>query len=197
MKRIAFVVLVVLVAFFQLRQPKCTAKRVVNSSGPRGARPSKIMIVAHPDDELLWGYRHLAQDPKSWKVICVCCASDPTRVKEFKAVMRAIGVDNYEMWDNENTIIGWRLHPLIVSRIESELAKEYDVVITHNWYGEYGNLQHMAVHRAVVAVATGNNVQVFSTLTQPKSTRKNEIVAASYPSQRWIIRALSPFHTKY
>lgn len=193
MKWIAFVAFVALIAF--IRPPRCTTKRVVVNS--RDPRPTKIMIVAHPDDELLWGYRHLAQDPKSWKVICVCCASDPTRVKEFQAVMRVIGVDNYEMWDNENTIIGWRLHPLTVSRIELELVKGYDVVITHNWYGEYGNLQHMAVHRAVVAVATANNVQVFSSWTQLKSSRKNEIVASSYPSQRWIIRALSPFHTKY
>ena len=194
MKLALALALTIVVAFSLLRPPKCTTKRVVVNM--RQAQARKLMIVAHPDDELLWGYKHLAHDPKSWKVICVCCASDPIRVKEFKTVMTALGVDNYEMWDNENTIIGWRLHPLIVRRIQSELQLAYDKVVTHNWYGEYGNLQHMAVHRAVVATATAN-VQVFSPLMQSNPSRKNEIVSVSYPSQRWIVKALTPFHTKY
>jgi LmbE family N-acetylglucosaminyl deacetylase len=155
----------------------------------------KLMVVAHPDDELLWGYRYLISDPKSWKVICVCCASDTARVKEFETVLATIGVDNYEMWDNENTIIGWRLHPTIVNRLQSEVVK-YDIVITHNWYGEYGNLQHMAVHRAVSAVRS--DVNVFSQQrSNPKGLSKDELVSVSYPSQRWIIRVLQPFHSKY
>lgn len=193
----SFLVALLLAAFYLilLREPKCTPKRVVVNN--RQIKPTKLMIVAHPDDELLWGHRYLLDDPKSWKVICVCCASDPVRVQEFQSVMAAIGVDNYEMWDNENTIIAWRLHPLIINRIKSEVTRVqgYDSVVTHNWYGEYGNLQHMAVHRAVTAA--NPNVLVFSPLPRTEMSSKNKLVSISYPSQRWIVKALTPFHSKY
>ncbi len=41
-----------------------------------------LMIVAHPDDELLWGGAHLLRD--NYLVVCITCGPNITRVNEFK-----------------------------------------------------------------------------------------------------------------
>ena len=50
------------------------------------------MFVAHPDDDLLWGGRHLIED--NYLVVCMTRGNDPVRSAEFKAVMEATG-DKY------------------------------------------------------------------------------------------------------
>ena len=47
----------------------------------------KVMIVAHPDDEMLWGGAHLIED--DYLVVCITCGTSAKRLKEFKEVMKA------------------------------------------------------------------------------------------------------------
>ena len=42
------------------------------------------MIVAHPDDEMLWGGAHLLNG--NYLVVCITCGRSKTRDKEFKEV---------------------------------------------------------------------------------------------------------------
>ena len=49
----------------------------------------KVMFVAHPDDDLLWGGRHLIED--DYLVVCMTRGNDPVRSAEFKSVMEATG----------------------------------------------------------------------------------------------------------
>ena len=44
-----------------------------------------IMIVAHPDDETIWGGGHLLKD--KYLVICLTNGNNKTRKKEFNEVM--------------------------------------------------------------------------------------------------------------
>ena len=46
---------------------------------------NKLLIVAHPDDETLWGYYQL-KDSKGWKILCVTNANNITRVGELKKI---------------------------------------------------------------------------------------------------------------
>ena len=41
----------------------------------------KLMIVAHPDDETLWGGAHLLED--NYLVVCITCGPIKDRVNEF------------------------------------------------------------------------------------------------------------------
>jgi hypothetical protein len=52
-------------------------------------RSDKLMIVAHPDDEMIWGGSHLIDD--DYQVVCITCGKSPIRNKEFK---EAIGETN-------------------------------------------------------------------------------------------------------
>ena len=41
----------------------------------------KVMFVAHPDDDLLWGGRHLIED--DYLVVCMTRGNDPVRSAEL------------------------------------------------------------------------------------------------------------------
>ena len=47
------------------------------------------MIVAHPDDETLWGGAHIADG--GYLVVCITNGNNPTRSAEFQSVMQASG----------------------------------------------------------------------------------------------------------
>lgn len=50
---------------------------------------NKLMIVAHPDDEVLWGGGHLMEG--GYMVVCVTNGKNEVRSKEFYRVMKESG----------------------------------------------------------------------------------------------------------
>ena len=50
---------------------------------------NNLMIVAHPDDEFIWGGAHLLTD--RWLVVVLTNAGNETRKPEFEAMMKATG----------------------------------------------------------------------------------------------------------
>ena len=48
-----------------------------------------LMIVAHPDDETLWGGAHLLQG--GYLVVCITNGDDPVRAGEFRTAVRGTG----------------------------------------------------------------------------------------------------------
>ena len=48
------------------------------------------MIVAHPDDETLWGGAHLKSG--NWFVVCLTNHFTDVRKNEFKSVMEKAGI---------------------------------------------------------------------------------------------------------
>ena len=111
-----------------------------------------VMIVAHPDDEVIWGGGLiLAQADLKWTVFSLCRASDNDRFPKFERAAKVLGVqgrifdldDEDKLSDEESTKEAKRI-------IESELAdKKIDVLITHGKNGEYGHRVHKNVHKAV------------------------------------------------
>ena len=53
------------------------------------SKADKLMIVAHPDDEVLWGGGHLYD--KGYLVVCVTNGRNKVRSQEFKDVVKASG----------------------------------------------------------------------------------------------------------
>ena len=50
-------------------------------------RAEKLMIVAHPDDETIWGGGHLLQDTGRYLVVCITAGTDSVRDEELKNAM--------------------------------------------------------------------------------------------------------------
>ncbi len=113
---------------------------------------NKVMIVAHPDDELLWGGQHLVED--DYFVLCITRGDDWVRRAEFEAVMVATGdkgmILSYpdKIGNTRSDWVSWR------DDIEADIAtvlryKEWELVVSHNEEGEYGHRHHVMTHESV------------------------------------------------
>lgn len=127
---------------------------------------NKVMIVAHPDDELLWGGKHLLED--DYLVVCLTRGYDEVRRGEFERVLAEtkdkglilsypdkVGKkrSNWKFWRRD---------------MEEDLAeilkyKDWELVATHNEEGEYGHKQHIMTHESVKKVyqETGCKAKLF------------------------------------
>ena len=112
----------------------------------------KVMIVAHPDDELLWGGQHLLQD--NYLVVCITRGYDEVRRAEFEAVLKETGdkglILSYpdKIGNKRSSWSLWR------EAIETDIAevlsyKEWEQVVSHNEAGEYGHRHHIMTHEIV------------------------------------------------
>lgn len=115
----------------------------------------KLLIVAHPDDEVLWGGINLLLEP-GWFVVCSTNASNPVRSKEFYKTMSWCNVTRYIMYDvsDEYTELASEADTLydgsLFEKGLKELSKHsWKLVLTHNDTGEYGHQHHLKVHRMV------------------------------------------------
>jgi LmbE family N-acetylglucosaminyl deacetylase len=103
------------------------------------------MIVAHPDDELIFGGEELIKHGSDYKVICLTNKSNKIRSKEFKQVMEKLNVGSWKMFDYEDT-----LYPTKQFDLKNIINyKNWDKIVTHNPIGEYGHPQHKLIFDAV------------------------------------------------
>ena len=87
---------------------------------------NKLMVVAHPDDDTIFGGAHLIND--DYLVVCVTCGSNKTRVKEFEKVMSETN-DKYIMLNHSDVVNGY------ISKWENEydlIEKELKEIIQSN-----------------------------------------------------------------
>ncbi len=125
---------------------------------------NKLMIVAHPDDETLWGGSHLAQG--GYLVVCITNGRNHVRSAEFQHVMDASGNTGLIL-SYPDKVAGkrddWK-------HIEKQLSADLQLVltfqpwteiVTHNADGEYGHMHHRMTHRLVTEQYDNNG------LTQP------------------------------
>lgn len=116
---------------------------------------NNLMIVAHPDDEILWGGAHLIED--NYLVVCITCGTNKVRVNEFVQVMNSTK-DKFIMlgypdktngerdnWDNHRDSITSQLDKIIS-------LKDWDNIVTHNPDGEYGHIHHKMTSELVTNV---------------------------------------------
>ena len=113
--------------------------------------PDKLMIVAHPDDEVLWGGANLLAET-GWMVICSTHKYDD-RAVEFYRTMALAGVYKSEMFDVTDEYIEdfnkvydfYKSEGNFISRLKQLSQKKWKLVLTHNEEGEYGHYAHMVV----------------------------------------------------
>jgi len=119
-------------------------------------QPDKLMIVAHPDDEVLWGGLNLLSQP-GWFVVCSTHANHPVRSQEFYKTMKMIGNDiRFKMFDvpdifTYSDVMANQLYDgTPFDDYLKELATQtWTIVVSHNEVGEYGHAHHRKVHRMV------------------------------------------------
>lgn len=114
------------------------------------------MIVAHPDDESLWGGDMLSRE-KGWLVVCLTNGDVPSRARLFEKAMRVFGARSMilafpdrgmeSFTDKEEDEMARRIAPLIN---QPGICK----IVTHGPEGEYGHPAHKAVSAIVKRTIT-------------------------------------------
>jgi LmbE family N-acetylglucosaminyl deacetylase len=116
---------------------------------------NKLMIVAHPDDEILWGGKALIED--DYLVVCITCGTVKSRVYEFVTVMHETN-DKYIMLGYPDKTNGERDNwESVYDDIEKDLIaitklKDWELIVVHNPDGEYGHQHHKMASQFVTSL---------------------------------------------
>jgi LmbE family N-acetylglucosaminyl deacetylase len=136
----------------------CTGVRTAPLAGGAGPRPAAplaraAIVVAHPDDEILWFSSLVAQVGRI--VICYGAISPNSRnAVNRRRALAAYPLDTVIFLDlpippagaapareaQDRAVLTERLAPALVGT---------DIVFTHNPWGEYGQADHQRVHAAI------------------------------------------------
>lgn len=116
------------------------------------AECTKLMVVAHPDDETLWGGAHLTEG--GWFVVCLTNGYNQIRKNEFYSVMKKLDCTGLILsypdlvngkksnWTTERYSIAKDIDTLLK-------YKHWGMVVTHNPEGEYGHIHHRMTNKLV------------------------------------------------
>jgi len=146
-----------------------------------------LMIVAHPDDELIYGLSDILLNETF--VVCVTHGDNPVRSKEFEHAKQEFKFDGI--------ILNHRDTPLsnTFKELPPEVSLEkFGVIVSHNQYGEYGNVFHKRVHRTVIKIANKFSKPFFTFdqryLRSSYTSERNDCICEIYKSQQ--IKLLLP-----
>lgn len=167
----------------------------------------KLMVVAHPDDETIWGGAHLLK--KHYLVVCLTNGYNKRRVKEYNKVIKMSGNKGLIL-KYPDKVNGKRSNwEDCKDKVENDLRyllklKNFKTVITHNPTGEYGHIHHQFTNQIVTKVMKNklddlvyfgvyykksnlpNNLKAIS---QTELTEKNKLIKV-YKSQKKVMEHL-------
>lgn len=118
-------------------------------------KSKNLIIVAHPDDETIWGGDHLLEE--DYLVVCVTCGTNKNRDKEIRNVLDVSDDELIKLGypDNPGGVVSdWEEYKEdIIKDLTSIITmKEYDKIVTHNPQGEYGHIHHVMINHMVTEI---------------------------------------------
>lgn len=112
-------------------------------------RENVLMLVAHPDDEVLFGSRDLILSNTT--VVCMTNLNDKKRRGEFEDAMRIVNVKNIMLDFPDLQFSPWKYNEsfIILEELVRKLviASAFDVIVSHGTSGEYGHCHHMQLSK--------------------------------------------------
>ena len=120
-----------------------------------GTKINALCMVAHPDDCVIFAYSYIHNHPEmNWTIGYLTYTEQDPRGAELAAFWRRRGIDTVflgfeDHWhDNEQKqFTKWTEER--AERACWELAKNFDLVLTHDEFGDYGHIHHVLVHNSV------------------------------------------------
>jgi LmbE family N-acetylglucosaminyl deacetylase len=133
-----------------------------------------MMIVAHPDDELLWGWPELKKSPKNWIVVVAtssfgypgAISEKEERIAKIKKVSQIIGFESINLNFPDNPYnLSWsgEIKFDFIKKIKETIEKyNPKKIITHGKLGEYGHYHHRLLYKICVDLVPMENLSFFS-----------------------------------
>ncbi len=122
---------------------------------PNWPYESALIVVAHPDDEILWAGGTMLLHPETrWTVAALCRRADPDRAPRFRAVLEYLGASGVlgDLDDGpEQTPLS---RAVVMDAARALVGDSYaDLILTHGIAGEYTrHRRHEEVGAAVLAL---------------------------------------------
>jgi LmbE family N-acetylglucosaminyl deacetylase len=123
---------------------------------------SAAVIVAHPDDEILWAGGTILSHPSwQWYILSLCRASDPDRAPRFSNTLKIVDAEG-KMEDLDD---GPEQIPLEKEKIETAILRSlpssrFDLILTHSPAGEYTrHRRHEETGEAVISLWHTGKIQ--------------------------------------
>jgi len=114
-----------------------------------------LVIIAHPDDEVLWAGGTILMHPETqWTVAALCRRSDPDRAPRFRQILGALGAAG-DLGDIDD---GPGQKPLSASDVQDAVLAlvgrgDAELILTHSTSGEYTrHRRHEETGTAVLAL---------------------------------------------
>jgi LmbE family N-acetylglucosaminyl deacetylase len=165
------------------------------------AERDNLMIIAHPDDETLFGGAELLEKGHRYFVVCLTNLNNATRRGEFTAAMQHYGAAFLMLGHSDGKLNDCESYA--TADIETIVNyKEWTRIVTHNLAGEYGHFDHVLCAKMVQnRVQNARFTPVFGTffytfspqntdlnpdLTPENLAKLNEILSI-YASQSYAI----------
>lgn len=169
---------------------------------PAEPRRRAAIVVAHPDDEVIFfGALAVRLAGEDWDVDVICVTGDfgspwttGTRRAEFFRACWALGAKArmLSLKDEKGLLDEAALARALAERVRWD---RYARVLTHGPWGEYGHPHHVQVCRAahrcgrtVLSLAGPFTPDVAVPLSRAELDRKRQVAARSYPSQPFAVR---------
>jgi LmbE family N-acetylglucosaminyl deacetylase len=128
-----------------------------------GPKIKAALIVAHPDDEILWAGGTILSHPEwDWFVVSLCRGEDKDRAPRFFRSIELLGVKgtigNLDDGPEQKPLENAKIQNAVLSLLPS---KDYDLVLTHGPKGEYTrHLRHAETCTAVVNLWKAGKIKI-------------------------------------